>query len=102
MPCGSPRGPASCTRLGAGGTGSNGDPLTAREHEIVELLATGRTNRQIADRLHLSVKTVERHLATSTASSAASRTELEAVTVAIRSTADAGHVSRSGEVDGKQ
>lgn len=38
------------------------DGLTLREEEVVELLATGCTNRQIADRLHLSVKTVERHL----------------------------------------
>jgi DNA-binding CsgD family transcriptional regulator len=88
-------------RLGAGDTGSNGDRLTAREHEIVELLATGRTNRQIADRLHLSVKTVERHLSNLYRKlGVANRTE--AVTVAIRSIADAGHVSRSGEVEGKQ
>lgn len=36
--------------------------LTDQERRILELLAEGLTNRQIADRLHLSPKTVERHL----------------------------------------
>jgi ATP/maltotriose-dependent transcriptional regulator MalT len=36
--------------------------LTAREKSIAELVAQGLTNRQIADRLHLSSKTVEAHL----------------------------------------
>ena len=39
------------------------DPLSGREREIVTELATGLSNRQIADRLFISVKTVERHLA---------------------------------------
>jgi len=38
-------------------------PLTAREREIVELVAQGRANRQIADELFISEKTVSRHLA---------------------------------------
>ena len=38
-------------------------PLTAREAEILRLLADGRSNREIAEALVLSVKTVERHLA---------------------------------------
>ena len=37
--------------------------LTGREVEILRLLAEGRTNREIADVLVLSVHTVERHLA---------------------------------------
>jgi DNA-binding CsgD family transcriptional regulator len=37
--------------------------LTGREAEILRLLAEGRTNREIADTLVLSVNTVERHLA---------------------------------------
>lgn len=37
--------------------------LTAREAEILRLLAEGRTNREIADTLVLSVHTIERHLA---------------------------------------
>ena len=35
--------------------------LTARENEIVRLLAEGRTVRQVADELSLSMKTVEAH-----------------------------------------
>ena len=37
--------------------------LTPREAEILGLLAGGRTNREIAETLVLSVHTVERHLA---------------------------------------
>ena len=37
-------------------------PLTAREVEVVRLVAAGKTNRAIADELYLSEKTVERHL----------------------------------------
>lgn len=36
--------------------------LTAREREVAELVANGDTNRQIAERLYLSVKTVEAHV----------------------------------------
>ncbi len=35
--------------------------LTARESEILRLIATGLTNRQIGDKLCISVKTVETH-----------------------------------------
>lgn len=37
-------------------------PLTDREREIVTLIAGGLTNRAVADRLTLSVRTVESHL----------------------------------------
>ena len=37
------------------------DPLTPREHEVVKLIAESYTNRQIADTLMLSEKTVESH-----------------------------------------
>ncbi|HXS45048.1 MAG TPA: LuxR C-terminal-related transcriptional regulator, partial [Solirubrobacteraceae bacterium] len=37
-------------------------PLTAREAEIAELVAAGRTNREIADQLVLSSRTIEAHL----------------------------------------
>jgi two-component system, NarL family, response regulator NreC len=39
------------------------DGLTARERDIVRLVALGHTNREIADRLVLSVRTVETHRA---------------------------------------
>jgi DNA-binding CsgD family transcriptional regulator/tetratricopeptide (TPR) repeat protein len=48
------RGPAG----EAGGLAS----LSAREREVVALVAAGRTNPAIADELYLSVKTVETHL----------------------------------------
>ena len=37
--------------------------LSQREREVLQLLATGYTNQQIADRLYLSVKTVETYKA---------------------------------------
>lgn len=37
------------------------DVLTAREREVLTLIADGYTNREIADTLVISVKTVERH-----------------------------------------
>ena len=36
--------------------------LTARENEIAELIAEGRTNAEIANTLHLSVFTVKNHV----------------------------------------
>jgi RNA polymerase sigma factor (sigma-70 family) len=35
--------------------------LTARQREILQLIAEGHTTREIAERLHLSAKTVETH-----------------------------------------
>lgn len=37
------------------------DPLTARENEVVKLVAENHTNREIAEALAISEKTVERH-----------------------------------------
>ena len=37
------------------------EPLTPREAEVLRLLAKGHTNRQIADALNVSVRTVEGH-----------------------------------------
>jgi len=39
------------------------DPLTPREQEVVKLVAEGYTNKQIAETLIISEKTVERHRA---------------------------------------
>jgi pimeloyl-ACP methyl ester carboxylesterase/DNA-binding CsgD family transcriptional regulator len=41
------------------------EPLTAREVDVLELVADGLHNDEIADRLGLSPRTVERHLANS-------------------------------------
>ena len=35
--------------------------LTAREREVLQLVAEGETSKRIAARLHVSVKTVEAH-----------------------------------------
>ena len=45
------------------GEGASTDALTAREREIVQLLAEGRGNKEVADALAISVKTVETHRA---------------------------------------
>jgi two-component system response regulator NreC len=39
------------------------DELTARERDVVRLVALGHTSREIADRLVLSVRTIETHRA---------------------------------------
>jgi two-component system response regulator NreC len=39
------------------------DALTPREREVLRLLARGNTNRQIAERLDLSIRTIENHRA---------------------------------------
>jgi len=46
---------------GASQTPSRYDSLTLREKEVLRLAAEGKTSPQIADMLHLSVKTVEKH-----------------------------------------
>ena len=40
---------------------SSNDPLTPRESEVLKLIAAGRTNREIAEDLVLSVNTVQTH-----------------------------------------
>jgi ATP/maltotriose-dependent transcriptional regulator MalT len=52
-------------RLRAAGSRSEdaGHGLTRREHEVLTWLATGRTNRAIAEALSISEKTVARHVA---------------------------------------
>ena len=37
-------------------------PLTARELDVLRLICTGNTNKAIATRLHLSGRTVDRHV----------------------------------------
>jgi two-component system response regulator NreC len=38
-------------------------PLTARENDVLRLLALGHTNSEVAELLHLSVRTIETHRA---------------------------------------
>jgi two-component system response regulator NreC len=45
------------------GASARVEPLTQREREVLRLLALGHTNAEAADRLHLSVRTVETHRA---------------------------------------
>jgi DNA-binding CsgD family transcriptional regulator len=49
-------------RLDAAGAGSPSHGLTARQLEVLRLVARGRTNREIATELTLSEHTVARHL----------------------------------------
>ena len=42
---------------------ANADPLSAREHEVLQLLALGHTNQEIAEQLFISVRTAETHRA---------------------------------------
>ena len=42
---------------------SNWDELTRREKEVLKLVGEGYRNRNIADLLHISIKTVEKHRA---------------------------------------
>jgi DNA-binding CsgD family transcriptional regulator len=53
---------AALDRLGAIAPPALPAGLTPREGEVLKLLAAGRTNRQIADELTISEKTVEQHL----------------------------------------
>ncbi|RJQ42576.1 MAG: DNA-binding response regulator [Gaiellales bacterium] len=45
-----------------GGPGRGIDSLTEREREILKLIAAGLTNREIADRIYLSEKTVRNYI----------------------------------------
>ncbi|WP_202804078.1 response regulator transcription factor [Crystallibacter crystallopoietes] len=49
-------------QLGARTTRTDGGGLTPREVQVLRAVATGSTNRMIAEELFLSEKTVARHL----------------------------------------
>jgi non-specific serine/threonine protein kinase len=55
---------AALAEVGAKVSGVLPDGLTARQAEVLRLLAAGLSNKQIASELYLSPATVERHLAT--------------------------------------
>ena len=48
-------------RLADAEAGSAFAILTAREREVMQMIAAGRSTKEIAGALHLSVKTVESH-----------------------------------------
>jgi DNA-binding NarL/FixJ family response regulator len=60
-----PRGVAALVRehLEQGTEALGADPLSARESEVVKLIAEGLTSREIGSLLSISDKTVERHRA---------------------------------------
>jgi NarL family two-component system response regulator LiaR len=50
--------------------------VTARELEVMAQVVAGRSNRQIAETLHLSVRTVEKHVERLLMKTRHSRTDL--------------------------
>ena len=61
--------------------------MTAREFEVLTLLADGLSNSEIAHRLYMSPRTVERHVANLTTKSGL-RTRSELIAFAARSVTD--------------
>jgi DNA-binding CsgD family transcriptional regulator len=53
---------AAIDALGSRGPSRRDHPLSARELEVLRLVAAGKTNKDIARELHLSGKTVDRHM----------------------------------------
>lgn len=53
--------PPGVEQLLANGDGHPASALTAREQQVMEMLARGMTNREIAEHLEISIKTVDTH-----------------------------------------
>ena len=70
-------------RVKAAPPDSRSDALTAQERRILELIADGRTNRQIADVMYLSEKTVKNYVSSLLAKLGMSR-RTEAAVYAVR------------------
>jgi DNA-binding NarL/FixJ family response regulator len=67
----------------ASSASSPADQLTPREHELLQLIAKGHTNAEIADLLNVSIKTVERHR-TNLMTKLDARNIVELIRVAVR------------------
>ena len=52
----------ACIKATLPSSKGTGGPLTDREMEVLKLVASGMTNRNIATKLYISEKTVARHL----------------------------------------
>lgn len=90
-----------------GGVGAGeGSALTARELEIVALVVDGLSNREIGDRLAISARTVQSHLA-ATMRKLRAKTRTQVAVVALRSGLVAidgpppGGAAGSGELSSK-
>ncbi len=70
------------------------DPLTAREHQVLDLIAEGLSNRQIGERLFISVKTVSVHVSAVLRKLGVS-TRTEAAVAAQRMPVGSGDVTRA-------
>lgn|SRR5574343_810310 len=57
----SPRVQQIAVQLNPGANAANGNPLTARQLEVLRMVATGKTTKEIARELQISPKTVEFH-----------------------------------------
>jgi two-component system response regulator NreC len=55
--------PALGARLAAGKDEKGGDELSERERDVLRLIALGHTNAEVAERLYISIRTVESHRA---------------------------------------
>ena len=55
--------PTLGAKLAAGADERNGDELSERERDVLRLIALGHTNAEIAERLYISIRTVESHRA---------------------------------------
>jgi two-component system, NarL family, invasion response regulator UvrY len=53
--------PPGIEQILASGDGHPASALTAREQQVMEMLARGLTNREIAEHLQISIKTVDTH-----------------------------------------
>ncbi|MRG59627.1 AAA family ATPase [Agromyces sp. CFH 90414] len=90
---GIPRGPSTPTR-------SNPEGLTDRQVEVLRLLADGLTNAEIADRLVVSVRTVDSHVAAVLAKlGVSSRQEAARAAARLGATASAAPISVGRRAD---